>query len=440
VHNFLTKRVQRRLRGQLRTPAPFELPSWIIMAQSSAVASPPLRILIIDDDPTTLSTLSKLLGAHDFEAIEAVSGAVGVEMARREHPDLIICDVTMPRMDGYDVLRALKRDVQTAAIPFIFLSGNQEHDFVRRGMGLGADDYLTKPFDGRQLLESIAARVERQRVINHKLEDLRLSLARSVPNEFFTPLNAILGFSMLMLDSLRAGEEVSRDDLEDSMQSIHSAGEQLLRIASNYVLFTQLSAEASGQIAASSALTLPHADWEPEVARTVRKLALQRQRMKDLHYSFAPGVLAIRKDHLEKIVYEILDNAFKFSRLGQWVSVTGVAEQQQGRYVIRVIDHGGGMTEEQIASVAPMVQFERVRLVQPGLGLGLPIARMIAARHGGGIALSRNREDGMTIEIRLPLAPSDRVSDGVAIGSSSASATASSHSPISGTRSRACPP
>jgi two-component system, sensor histidine kinase and response regulator len=366
---------------------------------ATTVAQQSLRILVIDDDQSTLSSVTALLRIVGHETLEASSGALGIEKARTLLPDLIICDVTMPGVDGYDVLRALRRDFSTAAIPFIFLSGNLDLDFVRQGMGLGADDYLSKPFEPEQLFASIRARIERQRVITSKLDHLRSSLARSVPAEFFTPLNAVLGFSLLLLDTVRSGAEISRDDLEDSLTGIHDAGEQLFRIASNYVLFTQLSAQEG--TASPHPSPLPSSTWEPALSNAVRKLALQRNRTKDLHYSFAAGTLCIRQEHLFKLVAELLDNALKFSRTGQWVSVTGVMAAD--RYVLRVADHGSGMSDEQIAAAAPMVQFDRQHLVQAGVGLGLQIARLLARRYGGDLTLLRNPDAGITVEVSLPV-------------------------------------
>ncbi|MBE2214682.1 MAG: response regulator [Opitutaceae bacterium] len=358
-----------------------------------------LRILVIDDDPATLSTVGAVLRAGGHQTFDAGDGASGIERAQSLLPDLIICDVTMPGIDGYDVLRALKRNLATAAIPFIFLSGHLDEDFVRQGMGLGADDYLAKPFLPEQLFASIRARMERQRIVTAKLDQLRGSLVRAVPAEFFTPLNAVLGFSMLLLDNLRTGMEISRDDLEDSLTGIHEAGEQLFRIASNYVLFAQLSSQEDLAHPAAPALA-PDA-WEPALSAAVRKHAMQRQRTKDLHYSFARCPLRIRQEHLEKLVIELLDNAIKFSRAGEWLSVTGVV--QDDRYVLRVADHGRGMTSEQIASTAPMVQFDRQHLVQSGVGLGLQIARLLARRYEGELSIRRNTDRGITVEVNLPV-------------------------------------
>lgn len=371
------------------------------MEASHTVSNPQLlRILVIDDAPAIRTTVCALLRSVGHQTYEAADGATGIDRAQALLPDLIISDVSMPGLDGYDVLRALKRNLTTAAIPFIFLSGQLEEDFVRQGMGLGADDYITKPCMPEQLFASIQARMEKQRLVTAKLDQLRGSLVRSVPTEFFTPLNAVLGFSMLLLDSLRSGMEISRDDLEDSLTGIHDAGEQLFRIASNYVLFTQLSTHED--LPQPPAAVLAPEVWEPAVAAAVRKHALQRNRTKDLHYSFARCPLRIRQDHLEKLVLELLDNAIKFSRPGEWLSVTGVAAGDC--YVLRVTDHGRGMTEDQIASAAPLVQFDRQQVVQSGVGLGLQIARLLARRYEGDLQIRRNPENGITVEVRLPLA------------------------------------
>ena len=359
-----------------------------------------LRILVIDDDQATLHTLASLLRSAGHQPFEAGDGATGIERAQRLKPDLIICDVTMPGLDGYDVLRALKRNLATAAVPFIFLSGHLDDDFVRQGMGLGADDFISKPFLPEQLFASIEARMERQRVITAKLEQLRGSVACAVPAEFFTPLNAVLGFSMLLLDNLRSGMEISRDDLEDSLTGIHEAGEQLLRIASNYVLFNQLSLQDGAALPEPDRLDVE--SWEPPVSSAIRTLALQRQRTKDLHYSFEPAALRIRPDHLRKLIVELLDNALKFSRQGDWVSVTGARTDR--RYILRVADRGTGMTEDQISAAAPLVQFDRQRQVQSGVGLGLQIARLLARRYQGDLRIDRNPGSGITVEVTLPLA------------------------------------
>ncbi len=120
------------------------------------------RILIIEDEPEMRRNLLTILKMEKFSATGAENGKVGIALAKREKPDLILCDVMMPEMDGYDVLQALRQDPATVTTPFIFLTAKGEKPDVRAGMNLGADDYLTKPVAKADLLGAIAARLQRR--------------------------------------------------------------------------------------------------------------------------------------------------------------------------------------------------------------------------------------------------------------------------------------
>jgi DNA-binding NarL/FixJ family response regulator len=119
------------------------------------------KILIIEDEPEMRRNLATILRLEAYQPVAAENGRVGVELARLEKPDLILCDVMMPEFDGYSVLQALRTDANTALIPFIFLTAKGEKDDLRSGMNLGADDYLTKPVAKVELLEAIEARLLR---------------------------------------------------------------------------------------------------------------------------------------------------------------------------------------------------------------------------------------------------------------------------------------
>ena len=119
------------------------------------------KILVIEDEPEMRRNITALLRYKAYEPIADENGRLGVEMARREKPDLILCDVMMPELDGYGVLRALQADAELALIPFIFLTAKGEKDHLRSGMNLGADDYLTKPVANNDLVQAIEARLTR---------------------------------------------------------------------------------------------------------------------------------------------------------------------------------------------------------------------------------------------------------------------------------------
>ena len=116
---------------------------------------------MIEDEPEMRRNIATLLRYHDYEPITAENGRRGVELARTERPDLILCDVMMPELDGYAVLQFLQADSSMARVPFIFLTAKGEKDDVRAGMNVGADDYLTKPVGNADLLRAIEARLRR---------------------------------------------------------------------------------------------------------------------------------------------------------------------------------------------------------------------------------------------------------------------------------------
>jgi DNA-binding NarL/FixJ family response regulator len=121
------------------------------------------RILIIEDDAQTRENIEIILQMENHRVFTARDGRIGLELARREKPDLIVCDLMMPEIDGHGVLRALRADSETAAIPFIFLTARAERTDQRTSMNLGADDYLCKPIDAEDLLAAIQARLRRTR-------------------------------------------------------------------------------------------------------------------------------------------------------------------------------------------------------------------------------------------------------------------------------------
>lgn len=123
------------------------------------------KILVIEDERTHRINLHKVLSVEGFETIIAENGNMGVDLALQEQPDLIICDILMPELDGYKVLKALQQNPLTASIPFIFITAKSDPSDMRLGMNLGADDYLTKPFKRSEIVEAIATRLQKQVLI-----------------------------------------------------------------------------------------------------------------------------------------------------------------------------------------------------------------------------------------------------------------------------------
>src|SRR5215510_8290284 len=146
------------------------------------------KILVIEDEAETLDNLILMLEMEGFQPFSAPNGRIGVTVARRELPDVILCDVSMPEIDGYGVLEALRADEETVSIPFIFLTAKGDKKDLRTGMNLGADDYLTKPASAEEVLAAINARLDR----HSEKEQAAISKVELKPNfDSAKPLEAM---------------------------------------------------------------------------------------------------------------------------------------------------------------------------------------------------------------------------------------------------------
>ena len=171
------------------------------------------KVLFIEDDTVVRENTAELLELNDYNVVTASNGRTGVEMAKKEMPDIIVCDIMMPEMDGYGVLQALAENQDTNLIPFIFLSAKTEHKDIRRGMELGADDYLTKPFEEEELISAIESRLA------------KVAILRKMGSKT-SPVSGVEDTQMNSLDDLR--EFVRQYDLQTfkSGQTIFEEGTQ----------------------------------------------------------------------------------------------------------------------------------------------------------------------------------------------------------------------
>lgn len=147
------------------------------------------RILLIEDDVALRENTAELLELSDYSVETAPNGKIGIEKAKSQLPDIIVCDIMMPEMDGYGVLEAMIKDDKTKHIPFIFLSAKTEHKEIRKGMDLGADDYITKPFEESELLGAIESRLAKAQILASQSQQ-----ANKEPDDELRNLNQLKNF------------------------------------------------------------------------------------------------------------------------------------------------------------------------------------------------------------------------------------------------------
>lgn len=336
-----------------------------------------MRILIIEDDPGIRQTLVDVLEMNGHEVLAAADGETGLAQVPHR-PDLILCDIGLPGLDGYGVIRAIRELPEGKELPFIFLTARAERRDQRLGMALGADDYITKPFTERELIEAIEARVHRQRPLRERVEALVSQQSHVAgarwSHELLTPLIGILGGLELIeaeVESLRPPE------LRELLQLIRAGAERQHRLARKLILYFELLQ--------SPPVVLKTAELAPVILAEARTAADEAGRANDLDVQCEAGSVRIEPLLVAPVLHEMIENACKFSAPGTPVTVRGT--RQEGCYRVVIRDRGCGMTTEQRAAVGPFVQFDRGKREQQGLGLGLAIARLALERCGGALVL-----------------------------------------------------
>ncbi|MBK9125733.1 MAG: response regulator [Chloroflexi bacterium] len=368
-----------------------------------------VRILVIEDVHALRSDLVELLRLEGFEVQGAENGRIGLDIAYEFKPDLVVCDIMMPELDGYGVLEGMRAEPDLRTVPFIFMTAKTDRSDIRRGMGLGADDYLTKPVENDELLAAIRARLDKRVTIEEmtevKLTQLRDSITTALPHELRTPLNTIIGFSdMLMMEA----PDIVPEQVLEWAGHINNSALRLHRLVENYLTYVRIQALMSDPKRLSNLrkqfTSTPHITAEHQAI--FRAQSAQREADLTLHHGI-PAPILIGEHDLMKILDEILDNAFKFSEAGTPVIVqTGVEPAEDGDvFRIRVTDYGRSMSQEQIKAAGAYMQFDRVMYEQQGSGLGVAIARGLTELYDGRFEIEGEQNDHLTVTLTFGLVP-----------------------------------
>src|SRR5436305_4829752 len=199
------------------------------------------RILVIDDEEWLREMVHLALSQRGYEVLEAGNGARGIEVAQKQLPDLILCDVNMEKVDGYSTLSSLRNEPATAAIPFILMTGLADSAGMRHGMELGADDYLPKPFTIDAPYAAVDARLKKSQAVRQeaekKLSDLRDNNSLMLPHELRTPLNGILAYGEILASEAAT---LPAKEIAEMGQVIHDSGRRLERLIENFLIYARI--------------------------------------------------------------------------------------------------------------------------------------------------------------------------------------------------------
>lgn len=359
------------------------------------------KIVVIEDNEDIRMLVEELLEMNNYEVFLASNGYIGIQRIIENEPDLVLCDIMMPEIDGYEVLRTIRKNATLGNIPFIFLSAKNLHSDVRSGMNLGADDYLTKPIEADELLTAIETRLvrsqKREEEINDRIKQIKESMSAVYSHEVNTPLNGIIGLSEVLL---RYYKDVIPGNALEMVNHIKEASSRLHRTTNNLILYADLQKydkETYRKRFENNKCT----DCFEMLKDAIKELAEQYKREDDIECSLEEAKINISSHDFEKIVLEAVDNAFKFSKKGEKVKVFSKIENDFIK--ISVVDNGCGFKISNKDKIGAFVQFERDKNEQQGMGLGLYFIKTLTSFNNARFDIEKNIENGTNLAIWFPL-------------------------------------
>ncbi len=372
----------------------------------------PASILVVDDDPIVRSLMRATLAHDGFAVIEAEDGVEGCRLYQEHHPDLLLVDFIMPRMDGYQLCRELRGDPQSAYVPIVVATSLDDLPSIARAYDAGATDFIPKPINWlvlnhrvRYILRASRAfeelRRNQERLIAAKEAAEAANRAKSeflanMSHELRTPLNAIIGFSGMMSD--RMFGPLSERYL-DYANIIGSSGKHLLAIITDILDLAQ--ADADKLVLAEERVDLGEV---VELGSSIVQEMARRARI-DFRSEIEAPLPAMIGDpaKLTQILVNLLSNAIKFTAPGGKVRLKVERPAHRG-ITLRVEDTGIGMAADQIPiALAPFGQIEsNLTRKHDGVGLGLPLTKRLVELHGGTIEIDSEPGKGTVVSAHLP--------------------------------------
>lgn len=340
------------------------------------------RILIVDDQPDNLRLLSSMLADEGYDVRRALSGTLALRTVSVNPPDLILLDINMPELSGYEVCERLKADANTRNIPIIFLSAsNSEHDKVH-AFEVGGVDYITKPFQVREVL----ARVATQLNLQH-LKRLRENLSRMLVHDLRSPLSGI---------SLSASALLRRDylDADDHslLQTIYATSQRLNHMLNDLLVTAKLEA---GQLMLNPTVV----DLPGLITASVQGLTAEAKAKEvtiSTHCSPISHAVNVDENLFRRVVDNLIGNAIKFSPVGGTVQVVleSAPEESNGTTIVTVIDEGMGVPNHQRQQIFQAYETGQSIEGVSQIGLGLSFCKLVVEAHGGQITVTDNQPTG----------------------------------------------
>lgn len=336
------------------------------------------KILIVEDSKEVLNNIVQLLQYAGYDTYTALNAQDGIEIAKEVIPDLIISDIMMPGIDGFEFLDTIKKNSATDTIPFIFLTAKVEMNDIRKGMVGGADDYVSKPFKAKDLLDAVKTQLQKKAKRHRLFEEIYRNISTYVPHELRTPLVSIYGYTDMLLNDY---DNIPADEARHMLASVKASTDRLYKTLEKFMMFAELELifKDSQKFEMLRSGVVENPSLLINEAINKKKHSFQGKRNFSIKLSDVP--VKITEEHFRYLLQELFENAFKFSADDTVIEVTSTVENKN--YKLSVLNRGMGMTSEEISNTHPFIQHKREILEQPGNGLGLVTIQRIVKFYKG---------------------------------------------------------
>ncbi|MEN6566204.1 MAG: response regulator [Veillonellales bacterium] len=360
------------------------------MEYTQAPQSP--EILLVDDTPEDIESAVSVLRDNNFKIRIATKGSTALKLIRQHQPDLILLDVYMPEMNGFEVCSRLKSDPDCSSIPVIFLTSSNDEDSIKKGFDLGAQDYVVKPFNISELLARVHTHIKLKKQTESLLQANREldSFCYSVSHDLKAPLLSIGKLSEYLAADY--GMKLGSDGHE-LIANIREKSKEVINIIDHLLEFSRMS-EMEMNIA-----TIPLESLFREVYSELLKLEAPRQ----IECTINP-LPAVQGDPvmLKLLIANILSNALKYTRRTEKPKIEIAAAENNTEYIISVKDNGAGFDMRYSSRLFKVFQRLHSGKEFEGSGVGLAISRKIVKRHRGKAWITGAVNKGATFYFSLP--------------------------------------
>lgn len=376
---------------------------------------PSAIILLVEDDTSMLYGMRDLLQVvdlgYDLRILTAGNGREALALLEHEMPDIIVSDIMMPVMDGFQLLDQLQKHSESANIPFIFLTARGEKHEIHQGRLSKASLYITKPFKSVELLELIKTQLDRklelEQLRQQHIDALKKGVLQILNHEFRTPLTYVTAYYEMLADSVKTFADVN--NFQEYLRGIQAGCLRLTRLIESFILVVELrSGEAQRRFERQARLIT---DVDALLQAVVEDFQTKAEGYSlSLTYSPPADVPVIWGDpHSLRLVFQqLLDNAIKFSSK-RFVQQPGTAVTVQtavrgDEFVISFQDEGVGLPPQMQSRIFDLFfQYNRDQLEQQGAGVGLTIAKGLVQLHHGRIELHSEESIGSVFSVVLPI-------------------------------------